>query len=52
MAASLSNVKQPCIKCDKDGDIAVCSGCQQQFCIKHFIEHQQELTIQMDHIGQ
>ncbi|CAF2566185.1 unnamed protein product [Rotaria sp. Silwood2] len=52
MASSLLNVKQSCVKCDKGGGIAICSGCQQQFCVKHFIEHRQELATQMDHIGQ
>ncbi|CAF1686194.1 unnamed protein product [Rotaria magnacalcarata] len=52
MASSLLNIKQSCIKCDKGGGIAICSGCQQQFCVKHFIEHRQELATQMDHVGQ
>ncbi|CAF0848653.1 unnamed protein product [Rotaria sp. Silwood1] len=52
MASSLSNVKQSCVKCDKGGGIAICSGCQQQFCVKHFVEHRQDLAIQMDNIGQ
>jgi hypothetical protein len=47
-----SNVKQSCVKCDKGGGIAICSGCQQQFCVKHFIEHRQELATEMDQIGQ
>ena len=44
--------KQPCVKCDKGGGIAMCSGCQQWFCIKHFNEHRQELAIEMDHVGE
>jgi uncharacterized UBP type Zn finger protein len=52
MASSSSNIKQSCVKCDKGGGIAICSGCQQQFCVKHFIEHRQELATQMDHVGQ
>ncbi|UJR15769.1 hypothetical protein I4U23_002703 [Adineta vaga] len=52
MASSSSNIKQCCVKCDKGGGIAICSGCHQQFCIKHFIEHRQELTLEMDQIGQ
>jgi hypothetical protein len=47
-----SIIKQSCVKCDKGGGIAICSGCQQQFCVKHFIEHRQELATQMDQIGQ
>jgi hypothetical protein len=52
MASSSSNVKQSCVKCEKGGGIAICSGCQQQFCVKHFIEHRQEMAIRMDQIGQ
>lgn len=52
MASSILNVKQLCIKCDKGGGITICSGCQNQFCVKHFIEHRQEFAVQMDHIGQ
>jgi hypothetical protein len=51
-SSSSSNIKQSCVKCDKGGGIAICSGCQQQFCVKHFIEHRQELATQMDQIGQ
>jgi len=51
MASSVTN-KQPCVKCDKGGGIAMCSGCQQWFCIKHFNEHRQELAIEMDHVGE
>ena len=51
MASSVTS-KQPCVKCDKGGGIAMCSGCQQWFCIKHFNEHRQELAIEMDHVGE
>jgi hypothetical protein len=44
--------KQTCAKCSKGGGIAMCNGCQQSFCIKHFVEHRQELSQLMDDIGQ
>ena len=30
----------------------MCYGCEQAFCTKHFIEHRQDLSQQMDNIGQ
>ncbi|CAF1208689.1 unnamed protein product [Rotaria sordida] len=45
-------MKQTCTKCNKGGGIAMCHGCQQSFCTKHFIEHRQELSQQIDDIGQ
>ncbi|UJR30848.1 hypothetical protein I4U23_018363 [Adineta vaga] len=45
-------MKQACTKCDKCGGIAMCNGCHQSFCIKHFTEHRQELSFQIDNIGQ
>jgi hypothetical protein len=45
-------MKQTCAKCSKGGGIAMCNGCQRSFCIKHFSEHRQELSQQMDDIGQ
>jgi len=50
MAAAL--VKKPCTKCDKGGGVTTCDGCQQSFCIKHIIEHRQELATQLDDVGQ
>src|ERR1700677_934414 len=50
MASAL--LKNPCAKCDKGGGVTTCDGCQQSFCIKHIIEHRQELAIQLDNIGQ
>src|SRR5689334_16342849 len=44
--------KKICSKCNKSGGVATCDGCQQSFCTKHFIEHRQELSQQMDNIGQ
>lgn len=46
------NAKQSCIKCNKGGGVATCGGCQQWFCTKHFVEHRQELTTQIDNLGQ
>lgn len=52
MASSSSVKASLCVKCEKGGGIAICSGCQQQFCVKHFLEHRQELSARMDEIGQ
>lgn len=46
------NVKKLCSTCKKNSGVAICDGCQQRFCSKHFIEHRQELSQQADHIGQ
>ena len=44
--------KKPCAKCPKGFGVTVCSGCCQSLCMKHFVEHRQELAAQMDHLGQ
>ena len=41
-------VKKPCAKCDKGAGQVMCDGCQRYFCVKHLLEHRQELTQQMD----
>jgi hypothetical protein len=51
MSASISGKKQ-CVKCNKAGGILICDGCQQTFCVKHVIEHRQELANQLDGIMQ
>jgi DNA mismatch repair ATPase MutS len=50
MASAIA--KKPCPKCSKGIGVATCDGCQQSFCIKHFGEHRQELSHQMDSVGQ
>jgi hypothetical protein len=50
MAAAV--VKKPCNKCDKGSGVTTCDGCQQSFCIKHVIEHRQELATHLEDIGQ
>ncbi|CAF0938977.1 unnamed protein product [Rotaria sp. Silwood1] len=45
-------IKKPCVQCLKGGGVTTCDGCQQTFCIKHIIEHRQELAIQLDNVGQ
>jgi hypothetical protein len=47
-----ATTKKTCAKCNKGAGTAMCHGCQQSFCTKHFIEHRQELSQQMDNIGQ
>ncbi|UJR30830.1 hypothetical protein I4U23_018347 [Adineta vaga] len=50
MASAIA--KKPCTKCNKGGGVTTCDGCHQSFCIKHIIEHRQELTTQLDNVGQ
>ncbi|CAF3320039.1 unnamed protein product [Rotaria socialis] len=44
--------KRPCSKCGKGSSIFTCHGCQQSFCRKHADEHRQELTDQVETLGQ
>jgi hypothetical protein len=37
-----------CSKCAKAGRVAICSGCEQSFCTKHFMKHRLYLSEQMD----
>lgn len=46
------NGKKICPTCKKNAGIATCDGCQQCFCSKHFIEHRQELSQQVDNVCQ
>lgn len=52
MTTELKAERRPCTKCEKGAGVTTCNGCQQSFCIKHIIEHRQELAIQMDNIQQ
>ncbi|UJR30776.1 hypothetical protein I4U23_018296 [Adineta vaga] len=47
-----SNLKKPCAKCNKNISILTCDGCQQSFCAKHINDHRQDLSVEMDNIGQ
>lgn len=47
-----NNTKKPCCKCNKGGAIFTCDGCHHSFCLKHTSDHRQELSQQMDNIGQ
>ena len=38
---------QPCSKCPKSQGHATCGGCEKWFCIKHLVEHRQELSEQL-----
>src|ERR1700722_14289736 len=46
-----SITEQPCTKCSKGRAVIMCAGCQLYLCGKHFVEHRQELAIQMDNVG-
>lgn len=43
---------KPCARCPKGIGVILCYGCQQSFCMKHIVEHRQELAAQMDQLGQ
>lgn len=49
---SRANERTPCAKCKTAGGIAICDGCNQSFCSNHFVEHRQNLSLEMDTIGQ
>lgn len=49
MAAAM---KKPCVKCEKGGGVTSCDGCLQSFCIKHIVEHRQELAVEFDTLAQ
>ncbi|CAF0986141.1 unnamed protein product [Adineta ricciae] len=40
--------KKLCIKCNKTKATARCGGCLQEFCIRHFTNHRQELNQHFD----
>ena len=49
--ASSAKTLQPCSKCPKNQGHVTCGGCEQWFCIKHLLEHRQELSHQLtEHI--
>jgi hypothetical protein len=50
--ATGNETKIPCCKCNKGGGTFACHGCQQSFCYAHAGVHRQELSQQMDNIGQ
>ena len=47
-----ASARKSCVKCSKGVGVAICDGCQQSFCIKHFTEHRQELSQLLENIGQ
>jgi hypothetical protein len=50
--ATGNSTKKPCCKCNKGGATFTCDGCRLSFCLKHASDHRQELSQQMDNIGQ
>jgi hypothetical protein len=44
--------KKSCAKCTKNGGIAICGGCKQSYCAKHFIKHRVHLSSQMDNLNE
>ena len=50
--ATSNSTKAPCCKCNKGSATFTCDGCRLSFCLKHASDHRQELSLQMDNIGQ
>src|SRR5690349_20494280 len=50
--ATGGSTKKPCYKCNKGGATFTCDGCRLSFCLKHASDHRQELSQQMEDIGQ
>ena len=50
--ATGTSTKKPCSKCNKGGATFTCDGCHRSFCLKHASDHRQELSQEMDDIGQ
>lgn len=46
-----SNTLQLCSKCPKGVGQVSCGGCQHWFCIKHLLEHRQDLSQRMDQLA-
>ncbi len=44
--------RTPCVKCKTAGGVATCEGCKKSFCTTHFVEHRQELSLEMENVGQ
>ena len=44
--------KTQCASCGKNTATSICAGCSQNFCSKHFTEHRQQLSSQLDQIEQ
>jgi hypothetical protein len=42
--------KTRCLTCGKERATSTCSGCLEDFCLKHLVEHRQELNKQFDEI--
>lgn len=48
--ASSVNSKTPCSICAKPISILTCRGCQKDFCMRHTLQHRQELSRQFDEL--
>ena len=48
-----TNTKKPCYECSKNSiGLFTCAGCQKSFCVEHVVKHQQDLSLQLDIVGQ
>jgi chromosome segregation ATPase len=48
MAAGIS--KSRCVICEKEKATSKCSGCLEDFCFDHLVEHRQQLSQQLDYL--
>ncbi len=39
-----------CVRCSKETAILKCGGCTQDFCYHHFVDHREELNIQLEEV--
>jgi len=47
---AIATCQARCVKCEKERSTIKCAGCSQDFCYRHWPEHHQELSKQLDEI--
>lgn len=45
-----STGKTICVRCEKEKTTSKCSGCLEDFCFNHLVEHRQQLEKQFDNL--
>ena len=45
-----STGKTVCVRCEKEKTTSKCSGCLEDFCFNHLVEHRQQLEKQFDNL--
>ena len=49
-SSTTTTTLQSCVKCPKGQAEVMCGGCGQWFCLKHLLQHREELSRQMDEL--